>query len=75
MGGKNDRGRKTESILGKLRAELGSAVTLKIFTKYVTQEATEEEARRINTQSRTALGAVPDMVQFHWCVACRPTQP
>lgn len=60
---------ESESILGRLRSELSAdntAAVPKFFTKYVTQDATEEQARRVNAQSRNALGAVPDIVQFHW---------
>merc|ERR1711959_496796 len=39
---------------------------LRFFTKYVTQEQSITEARRINQQSRKALGVVPYMVQMHW---------
>ena len=36
------------------------------MSKYVTQDASAAEARRVNSQSRAALGGAPAMVQFHW---------
>lgn len=55
----------SESLLGTFAAQTASA-TPKFFTKYVTQDSALTEARRVNAASRQALGAVPDLVQFHW---------
>jgi len=63
---------QSEAILGEFRKkyiakygeEQGSK--LEFYTKYVTQDATLAEARRVNVQSRSALGATPHVVQFHW---------
>ena len=57
----------SESLLGAFASQ-NSVVKPKFFTKYVTQDATMTEARRVNAVSRKALGAVPDLVQFH----CKP---
>jgi len=53
----------SEGLLGALAAKVSGT---RIYTKYVTQDATVVEARRVNAASRKALGAVPSMVQFHW---------
>ena len=55
---------RSESILGALKDEL--SVSISVHTKYVTSSSTLGEARRINAQSRTALGSTPDLVAFHW---------
>ena len=54
----------SEAILGKLRKAV--SVPLRFFTKYVTKDASVHEARRVNANSRAALGAVPEIVQLHW---------
>lgn len=58
----------SEEILGKLRREIArsSETPPRFFTKYVTGDSSLQEARRVNAKSRASLGAVPDMVQFHW---------
>jgi len=55
---------RSESVLGALRSS--SEVQPHVHTKYVTSSSTLREARRVNEQSRQALGAVPDLVAFHW---------
>lgn len=55
---------RSESVLGAVRNELAAPIS--IHTKYVTSSSALSEARRINTQSRTALGSMPDLVAFHW---------
>ena len=59
----------TADIYGKSESLLGRAGAKHIYTKYVTSEASEANARAVNAQSRTALGVVPSLVQFH----CRAT--
>ena len=54
---------RSESLLGKLRERGREPV---VYTKYVTQDASIDNARAINAASRRALGAAPEMVQFHW---------
>jgi len=54
---------RSETLLGMLR-ERGRAPI--VYTKYVTQDASIANARAINAASRRALGAAPEMVQFHW---------
>tara|TARA_B110001452_G_scaffold248748_1_gene235733 strand:- start:1429 stop:2457 length:1029 start_codon:yes stop_codon:yes gene_type:complete len=54
----------SESLLGTFAMQ--TSAKPKFFTKYVTQDATVTEARRVNAVSRQALGAVPDLVQLHW---------
>ena len=54
---------RSETVLGRLR---GAGVQPTIHTKYVTSSSQQREARRINAQSRSALGAPPDLVAFHW---------
>jgi hypothetical protein len=44
----------------------GVAAQARVYTKYVTGDATLGEARRVNEASRQALGGPPAMVQFHW---------
>ena len=58
----------SEEILGTLRRQIAgsSGTPPSFFTKYVTGDPSLQEARRVNAKSRSSLGAVPDMVQFHW---------
>ncbi|KOO32325.1 aldo keto reductase [Chrysochromulina tobinii] len=56
----------TADIYGKSESLLGRAGAKHIYTKYVTSDASEANARAVNAQSRTALGVVPSLVQFHW---------
>ena len=58
----------TADIYGKSESLLGRAGAKHIYTKYVTSDASEANARAVNAQSRTALGVVPSLVQFH-CMA------
>ena len=59
---------ESEAVLGALRAarEAAGLAPPVVYTKYVTQDASAAEARRVNSQSRAALGGAPAMVQFHW---------
>lgn len=57
----------SEAILGDLRRKHHSPESpIRVFTKFVTQDATISGARRVNAKSASSLGAPPDMVQFHW---------
>lgn len=56
---------QSESILGLLQKKEPSK-DLQFYTKYVTGSSDIGEARRVNSQSRAALGRIPDLVQFHW---------
>ena len=57
----------SETLLGRLRSRLGTSGDSPIVhTKYVTKDASLQNARRVNRQSREALGAIPALVQFHW---------
>jgi len=57
----------SESILGDFRAAYAGTAPLRFFTKYVTSDASRENAVAVNRQSRRALGVdALDLVQFHW---------
>lgn len=53
----------SEAVLGKLRA---SGIDPVIHTKFVTRESDFQAAQEVNSRSTQALGAVPDLVAFHW---------
>ena len=56
----------SEALLGRLRARQPDGEHPEVFTKYVTGDASLDNARKVNSQSRQSLGGAPAMVQFHW---------